>query len=587
MDFLAAVLQHVGYYITLLYPHVPTEILTIAFAVTPIFAGAHAGLKAPTSAAKRRKVIKTTDDTDTESEESILIPEAQSLSLTDAALFPIGAGLTLTGLYYLITHFDPALISKILNWQFIIMGTLAVSTMSTDFLGLLFDMAFPKAYYYDNITWYVQTHKRNHKAPDGRMNESPLPGLFSALPLPESLTQFLWSLREKATGKVMVKVYIWKFLRISTRLNLQTLLATMFAVGLQTYMLLVETPWYLNNVAGMAFVYTMLQVISPSTPSVGSLLLAVLFFYDIYFVFYTPIMVAVATKLDIPAKILIPRPGGMGLLGLGDIFVPGIQICFALKFDLWLHYFYQQRERTKADRDTPAISDEEPDDKSESKGKQLVKSKYEPATGNWGTRFWTGSRLAQQPKIIWGTSFSKPYFNATLTGYILGMLCTLVAMVVSGRGQPALLYLSPSVLGALYLTALKRGELKLLWNYSPDEEKDDKKQNDESKEKPKEKKPQKDKMEEASSKGTRFFYISLSFANKPSKTNALPAVGRSESPPARTPRSSKAKTLPKGWTMVEEPATPTKNPKVEPAAASSVKRAERARRRETLKGSES
>ncbi|PNX91774.1 signal peptide peptidase-like protein, partial [Trifolium pratense] len=51
-----------------------------------------------------------------------------------------------------------------------------------------------------------------------------------------------------------------------------------------------------------------------------------LFVYDIFWVFFTPVMVSVAKSFDAPIKLLFPtadlkRPFSM--LGLGDIVIPG------------------------------------------------------------------------------------------------------------------------------------------------------------------------------------------------------------------------------------------------------------------------
>jgi minor histocompatibility antigen H13 len=41
---------------------------------------------------------------------------------------------------------------------------------------------------------------------------------------------------------------------------------------------------------------------------IGAILLTGLFFYDIFWVFGTPVMVAVAKNIDAPIKLLFPRP---------------------------------------------------------------------------------------------------------------------------------------------------------------------------------------------------------------------------------------------------------------------------------------
>ena len=64
-----------------------------------------------------------------------------------------------------------------------------------------------------------------------------------------------------------------------------------------------------------------------------------LFFYDIFFVFGTDVMLTVAKSIDAPIKLLFPRdwqadPPTFGLLGLGDIVLPGVFIAMCLRFDI-------------------------------------------------------------------------------------------------------------------------------------------------------------------------------------------------------------------------------------------------------------
>jgi minor histocompatibility antigen H13 len=100
-------------------------------------------------------------------------------------------------------------------------------------------------------------------------------------------------------------------------------------------------------------------------------------------------MVSVATKLDVPIKLLWPKSlqfsttKGFTMLGLGDIVIPGIFIALALRYD-------HHRGSTSA----------------------------------------TG-------KI----SFDKPYFYATLGSYIVGLVATIAVMHTFEAAQPALLYL--------------------------------------------------------------------------------------------------------------------------------------------------
>jgi minor histocompatibility antigen H13 len=100
--------------------------------------------------------------------------------------------------------------------------------------------------------------------------------------------------------------------------------------------------WWLTNLIGFGFCYGTLQLMSPTTFWTGSLVLLGLFIYDITMVFYTPMMVTVATKLDVPIKLVFPGPKHGGMLGLGDVILPGIMMALALRFDLYLHYLNKE-----------------------------------------------------------------------------------------------------------------------------------------------------------------------------------------------------------------------------------------------------
>jgi minor histocompatibility antigen H13 len=220
------------------------------------------------------------------------------------------------------------------------------------------------------------------------------------------------------------------------------------------------------------------------------LILSALFFYDIYFVFFTPMMVTVATKLDVPIKLLFPRPDGcvmpvgaaegsvlmeeyleclakkrtMAMLGLGDIVIPGMMIAFALRFDLYLFYLRQQKQVTTED------NEEQGSDVSDGSDHNTKKAKYYTATGGWGERFWTNGNI--DTAELKAKRFPKPYFHASLVGYLMGMISTLVVMQVAEHAQPALLYLVPGVLTSLWGTAFVKGDLKLMWEYTEASEED-------------------------------------------------------------------------------------------------------------------
>ncbi|KAL0371062.1 UNVERIFIED_CONTAM: Signal peptide peptidase [Sesamum angustifolium] len=91
--------------------------------------------------------------------------------------------------------------------------------------------------------------------------------------------------------------------------------------------------WLANNILGLAFCIQGIEMLSLGSFKTGAILLTGLFVYDIFWVFFTPVMVSVAKSFDAPIKLLFPtadstRPFSM--LGLGDIVIPAL----ALRFDV-------------------------------------------------------------------------------------------------------------------------------------------------------------------------------------------------------------------------------------------------------------
>ncbi|CAI5929273.1 unnamed protein product, partial [Closterium sp. NIES-65] len=94
--------------------------------------------------------------------------------------------------------------------------------------------------------------------------------------------------------------------------------------------------WFANNALGLAFSLQGIEMLSLGSFKIGAILLTGLFFYDIFWVFFTPVMVSVAKSFDAPIKLLFPtgdlaRP--FSLLGLGDIVIPGIFVALALRYE--------------------------------------------------------------------------------------------------------------------------------------------------------------------------------------------------------------------------------------------------------------
>ncbi|MFQ6663216.1 hypothetical protein Gotur_030820 [Gossypium turneri] len=159
--------------------------------------------------------------------------------------------------------------------------------------------------------------------------------------------------------------------------------------------------WLANNILGLAFCIQGIEMLSLGSFKTGAILLAGLFVYDIFWVFFTPVMVSVAKSFDAPIKLLFPtadtaRPFSM--LGLGDIVIPGIFVALALRFDV-----------------------------SRGKGSQ--------------------------------------YFKSAFLGYTVGVVLTIVVMNWFQAAQPALLYIVPAVIGFLAAHCVWNGDVKPLLEF--------------------------------------------------------------------------------------------------------------------------
>lgn len=181
--------------------------------------------------------------------------------------------------------------------------------------------------------------------------------------------------------------------------------------------------WVLQDTLGIAFCLYMLKTIRLPTFKACTLLLVVLFIYDVFFVFITPyltesgesIMVEVAagpadssTHEKLPMVLKVPRLNAsplalcdrpFSLLGFGDVLVPGLLVVYCHRFDIQVQT-------------------------------------------------------------------SRIYFVACTVAYGIGLLVTFIALALMQVGQPALLYLVPCTLLTSLAVALWRRELSMFWNGS-------------------------------------------------------------------------------------------------------------------------
>lgn len=483
------------YQFTIIKPLLPTYGHLLVSALFPIYIGSHASLSRPSSAAKPPKKRKDGHESGREEEdegEKGPQQKMEGLEPSDALMFPLMAGLTLGGLYLVIKWLeDPAILNKILSFYFSQMGIFFAIAFLKDGLLILRSFIFPTRYKHAGKIWRVKQSERvfitatedNPGLEDVQVRKSPLPGFLGAIPLPNRIREGLWSYRGLAYQKATLRARVCRILDIKGLFDLLDVVSGIVALAVVAYFAFVKKPWWLTNFLGFSFCYGALQFMSPSTFWTGSLILGSLFFYDIYFVFFTPLMVTVATKLDVPIKLLFPRPPSpeapdvvqLAMLGLGDIVVPGMMVGLALRFDLYMYYKRKGIQKAKA----------------EGNEKGFVKPQYQTATGGWGERFWVRKAPSRGPELEPpyhdARSFPKTYFNASLVGYVIGMISTLIGMQYSKHAQPALLYLVPGVLISLWGTALSKGDIKEMWNFS-DAEEDEEETKEQAEKKPTEKK---------------------------------------------------------------------------------------------------
>lgn len=409
------------------------------------------------------------DDDEEDDEEEESQQKMEGLSPVDAIMFPLLAGCTLAGLYFLIKWLeDPALLNKLLNWYFSVFGVLSVARLLTDSMAVVTSYIFPATYTLGGEAWKINRKRRqaeSHSKSTAK-RDTPLPGVLSKLRLSPKTIDTLWTLRELPARQLHVRTYVHKLAEARFRIGPQGFSGLILAVVAVLYFNLVDKPWWLTNLLGLSFSYSALQLMSPTTFWTGTMILSSLFVYDIYFVFFTPLMVTVAKNLDIPIKLLFPRPSGpnddpskqsLAMLGLGDIVLPGIMIGLALRFDLYLFYLRKQARRDLSEGDSSEYQE---------KSTELVKAKWQPATGGWGERFWAWGGVSGIDPDVHGGKFPKTYFHASIIGYVLGMVTTLGIMQVYSHAQPALLYLVPGVLSTLWGTAFLKGDTMLMWEYN-------------------------------------------------------------------------------------------------------------------------
>jgi len=206
--------------------------------------------------------------------------------------------------------------------------------------------------------------------------------------------------------------------------------------------------WLLMDAMGMGLCVAFIAFVRLPSLKVSTLLLSGLLLYDVFWVFFSQyvfsanVMVKVATrpaenpmgamarkfhlgghmarnapKLSLPGKLVFPsahNSGHFSMLGLGDIVMPGLLLCFVMRYDAY--------KKAQAQR---------------------MMDSGVPLPSNW---------------------YRISYFHCCLFGYFLGLLSATISSEVFKAAQPALLYLVPFTLLPLFLMAYLKGDLKTMWH---------------------------------------------------------------------------------------------------------------------------
>ena len=191
--------------------------------------------------------------------------------------------------------------------------------------------------------------------------------------------------------EIIDKNFDFGFIKQHIALNTHSLVSALFG-GFVSFMYVYTNSWFYNNILGIFFTVTAIMFIKITDFKTALGLLWIFLVYDYLMVFKSDMMVTVASKFDVPIKLILVEGKKRSILGLGDMVFPGFLVALALKFDV----------------DT-AI---ELFNKSKDKAKKLT--------------------------------LKCSYFYATMIGYVVGIVTTFLAMSLMNLAQPALIYLIPT-----------------------------------------------------------------------------------------------------------------------------------------------
>ncbi|XP_053722660.1 signal peptide peptidase-like 2A isoform X3 [Synchiropus splendidus] len=178
--------------------------------------------------------------------------------------------------------------------------------------------------------------------------------------------------------------------------------------------------WILHDLLGIAFCLNFIKTISLSNFKVCVVLLSLLLVYDVFFVFITPFFTKDGESIMVQVAL---GPGASGEKLPVVMRVP--------RFTSW----------------------------------PLRACGMQFSILGYGDIIVPGLLVAYCSRFdVWINSRRKVYFVSCCIAYLLGMIATFAAMLLSGMGQPALLYLVPFTLITSAVVAGCRKEMRHFWS---------------------------------------------------------------------------------------------------------------------------
>lgn len=195
--------------------------------------------------------------------------------------------------------------------------------------------------------------------------------------------------------------------------------------------------WILQDILGIAFCLNFMRTISLSNFKICVILLSLLLLYDVFFVFITPFF----TKNGVSIMVQVALgPDAAGERAQGNMVeVPAEP--------------QPPTEKLPVVMRVPRFS---------GMAQNLCGMQF--SILGFGDIIVPGLLVAYCSRFdVWVNSRRKVYFFSCCTAYLMGMIVTFAVMLLSGMGQPALLYLVPFTLITSAVVAGCRGEMKKFW----------------------------------------------------------------------------------------------------------------------------